>query len=80
MGGGQLTITVNGTVKKTTRLELEQYLLSLYTSLSTEPDTLTVEYGLTSYTITNCYLSRGNPGGANKTYSDFSLEFLKSAF
>jgi len=80
MGGGQLSISVSGYVKKNTRLELEQYLISLYTLLDPNPNTLTVEYGLTTYTVPNCYFSRGSAGSSGKVYDNFSLEFLKSAY
>jgi len=80
MGGGQLNIRVAGYVKKTTRLEMEQYLISLYNSLATTPQTLTVEFGLTNYTITNCYWVSGRPDGNKKTYTNFELEFIKSAY
>ena len=80
MGGGQLNITVNGYVKKTTRIELEQYLVNLYTTMSTEAGTITVTYGGSSYTLTNCYFRSGSAGSSGKVYSSFSLEFIKSAY
>jgi len=79
MGGGALKITVRGYVKKDTRLELEQYLINLYSQLSTGKQDLTVEYGASSYTIPNCYWVSGRPEG-DKTYSNFTLEFVKSAY
>jgi|GEM_PF-2053253 len=80
LGGGHLTIRVNGFVKKDTRLELEQYLINLYSLLATGKDTLTIEHGLTSYTIPNCYWSGGSPGAGNRQFTDFELTFVKSAF
>lgn len=80
LGGGQLGITINGYVKKDTRLELEQYLINLYSQISTEAGTLTVEYGASSYTITNCYWTGGSPAGGNRTHTKFSLSFIKSAY
>ena len=80
MGGGKLSITVNGYVKKTTRLELEQYLISLYAALSSSPQTLTITYGGTSYTITNCYWMSGRPDVGVKNYTNFELVFIKSAY
>jgi len=80
LGGGQLSITVHGYVKKATRLELEQYLINLYTLLSTSPGTITVEYGASSYTILDCVFARGTPEGGNKLYGNFTIEFLKSAY
>jgi hypothetical protein len=80
MGGGQLGITVSGYVKKTTRLELEAYLISLFTALSTAKGTLTIEYGLTSYTITNCAFVAGKPSAGTKNHTDFEIEFIKSAY
>lgn len=78
LGGGHLTIRVKGFVKKDTRLELEQYLINLYSSLSPGKDTLTIEYGLTSYTIPNCHWSGGSPGAGNRNFSDFECTFVKS--
>ena len=80
LGGGQISISVHGYVKKATRLELEQYLVNLYLLLSTSPGTLTVEYGLSSYTVTNCVFTRGSSDGGNKLYGNFTIEFLKSAY
>jgi hypothetical protein len=48
LGGGQLNIEVNGYVNKGTRLELEQYMITLYSQIITSVGTLTVTYGLTS--------------------------------
>jgi hypothetical protein len=80
MGGGAITISINGYVAKTTRLELEQYLINLYSSLSTASGTLTVEYGGTSYTIPSCYFQSGRPESGKKNHTSFELTFLKSAF
>jgi len=80
LGGGQLEVRVRGYVKKDTRLELEQYLINLYNTLSTGSGTLTVEYGATSYTITNCYWRSGSPDISNKNFTDFELSFIKSAY
>lgn len=80
LGGGQLSINVSAYVKKNTRLELEQYILNLYISLAIGPKTLTVEYGLTNYTIPNCVFARGTPAGSNKVYGNFSVDFIKSSY
>ena len=80
MGGGKLNITVKGYVKKATRLEVEQYLINLYTSLQTTKGTLTVTYGGTSYTITNCNFVNGAAGTVGAKYANFTLTFLKSAY
>ena len=80
LGGGQLSINVTAYAKKPTRLELEQYILNLYISLAVGPETLTVEYGATSYTITNCVFARGTPAGSNKVYGNFSADFLRTAY
>jgi len=80
LGGGQIDIKINGYIKKNTRLELEQYLINLYSQLSTDIGTLTIKYGLTSYTIPNCYWRSGTPEFNNKNYTDFELTFIKSAF
>lgn len=80
LGGGQLAIDVNAYVKKSTRVELEQYLLGLYTGLAVGPGTLTVEYGLTSYTITNCVFARGGATNTAKVYGNFSVNFVRSAY
>lgn len=80
LGGGHLTIRVNCYVKKDSRLELEQYLINLYNLLSTGKNTLTVEHGVTSYTITNCYWSGGSPGAGNRNFTDFELAFVRSGY
>jgi hypothetical protein len=80
LGGGQINLVVKGYVKKDTRLELEQYLVTLYTQLSTEKGTLTIEYGLTSYTIANCYFVSGSTNIDKKNHTNFELQFVKSAF
>ena len=80
MGGGQLSIKVNAYAKKNSRLELEQYLINLYSLLLTEEGTLTVEFGGSSYTISNCVFMTGSPDTGNKSFSDFELEFMKSAY
>lgn len=80
LGGGQLEIHVTGFKKCSSRLELEQYLLTLYASLATGANTLTIAYGGSNYTITNCYWSEGSPEAGNKTYGNFSLTFLKTAY
>ncbi len=79
-GGGQLNIRVNGYIKKDTRLELEQYLINLYGALSLAKGTLTVTYGGTSYSITNCVFVSGSGEGGNQRYGNFSIEFIKSAY
>jgi hypothetical protein len=80
VGGGKLSITVNGYIKKDSRIEIEQYLVNLYTTLSTTADTLTVTYGGTSYTLTNVCFVRGSSSGSSGKYSNFTLEFLRSAY
>jgi hypothetical protein len=80
MGGGQLNITVRGYVKKDTRLELEQYLINLYAALATDVQKLKVEYGATSYTIDDVCFVSGRPDVGLNNYSDFTLEFMKSAY
>ena len=80
LGGGSLSIIVSGYVKKTTRIELEQHLISLFTALDTEANTLTVEYGGSSYTIANCYFQSGRPEAGKKNHTNFELVFIKSAF
>lgn len=80
LGGGQLEVKVKAYVKQDTRLELEQYLINLYSQLSTHKGTLTIEYGLMSYTIENCYWNSGAPDSNNKNYTDFELSFIKSAY
>ena len=80
LGGGQLGIQVSCTVNKATRLELEQYMITLYSQITTESGTLTVEYGLSSYTIASCYWVNGSPSGSNKKHTTFSLSFLKSGY
>jgi hypothetical protein len=80
LGGGQLDIKVNGYVKKTTRLELEQYLINLYSQLSTGKKSLRVVYGASTYTISDCVWSSGSPDTGSKKYSDFELSFIKSAY
>ena len=80
MGGGSLSLTVSGYVAKTTRLELEQYLINLYTALATASGILTVEYGATSYTIPSCYFQSGRPESGKKNHTNFEIQFLKSAY
>jgi len=80
LGGGQLSINVDAHVNKSTRLELEQYLINLYSQLSTETGTLTVTYGGSSYTIANCSWVNGSPANSNKVHSRFSLAFIKSGY
>jgi len=80
MGGGSLSIVVSGYIAKTTRLELEQYLINLYSSLSTASGTLTVELGGTSYTIANCYFQSGRPETGKKNHTNFEIVFSKSAY
>ena len=80
LGGGELNIQIKGYVGKSTRLELEQYLITLYNQLSTGVGTLTVEYGASSYTIDNCIWTGGSPDTNNKEHTSFELSFLKSAY
>lgn len=80
MGGGQQSIRINGYVKKDSRLELEQYLLNLYNSLSTDKQDLTIEYGVNFYVITNCYFRAGRPAGGNKNFTDFEIELVRSSY
>jgi hypothetical protein len=80
LGGGQQEIHVKAFKKCSSRLELEQYLLTLYASLSTGSNTLTITYGGSSYTITKCYWNDGSPEGNNKTYGNFDLTFIRSAY
>lgn len=80
VGGGKLNITVNGYIKKESRLEIEQYLVNLYTTLSTVAGTLTATYGSSSYTLTNVCFVRGSSSGGTGKYSNFSIEFLRSAY
>ncbi len=79
-GGGLTTIRVKARVRKDTRLELEQYVNSLLNSLSTGKATLTVEYGATSYTLTNCVFTSGAMQDINRNFADIDFEFLRSAY
>lgn len=80
VGGGKLNIKVNGYVEKAHHLEVEQYLINLYTSLQTAKGTLTVAYGLTTYTIENVVFQRGSASGGKGKYGTFTCEFVKSAY
>lgn len=80
LGGGQLNIKVNGYIKKNTRLELEQHLINLYGLLETGSETLTIEYGASSYTITNCYWINGRPDSNKNNFTHFEMDFVKSAY
>jgi len=80
VGGGKLNIAVKGYVKKASKIEVEQYLINLYTSLRTLSGTLTVAYGLTSYTLTNVCFMRGSASGGGTIYANFTLDFIKSAY
>lgn len=80
IGGGSLNITVRGVVKRDTRLELEQYFINLLTSLDTNKNTLTVEYGDMSYSITDCYFTEGSLSDRVSNHSEFTLTFQKSAY
>jgi len=79
-GGGLTTIRIKARVRKDTRLELEQYITSLLSALSTSKETLTVEYGATSYTLTNCVFTSGGMQDINRNFADIDLEFLRSSY
>lgn len=79
-GGGLTTIRVKARVRKDTRLELEQYVSALLSSLSTSKQTMTIEYGATSYTLTNCVFVNGVMQDINKTFADIDFEFLRSSY
>ena len=80
MGGGQLSIQVKAYVEKTTRLEVEAYLIGLYAQLQPGVGTLTVTYGGDSYTVTGCVWAKGSAMGAAAKYGSFTLDFIKSAY
>lgn len=80
VGGGKLNIKVTGYVEKAHHLEVEQYLINLYTSLQTAKGTLTVAYGLTTYTIADVVFQRGSASGGSGKYGTFTCEFVKSAY
>jgi len=80
LGGGALTITVRAYVSKDTRLELEQYCLNLFSQLSTGKKSLRVEYGGSSYTISDCYWVDASVSSENKLYTELTLKFIKSAY
>jgi len=80
LGGGQLNIAVAGHVHKDTRLELEQYLINLFSQLTTAVGDLVVSYGASSYTISDCYCQGASPGGGFKLHETFTINFVKSAY
>jgi len=80
MGGGLTSFSIRAKVKKDTRLELEQYTTSLFASLATSKKSLVVEYGVTSYTITNCVLLSGRMSSDFKNYCELEFEFQKSTY
>ena len=80
MGGGLTSLSIKAKVKKDTRLELEQYVTSLFASLATSKKSLVVEYGVTSYTITNCVLLSGRMSSDFKNYCELEFEFQKSTY
>ncbi len=80
LGGGKLNITVKGYVKKNTKIEIEQYLINLYTTLQTTPGDLIATYRGSHYHITNCCFVRGSAGSGGAKYVNMTLEFIKSAY
>jgi len=79
-GGGLTTIRVKARVQKTDRLILEQYITNLLSSLATGKETLTVEYGASAYSLTNCIFTNGGMQDINRNYADIDIEFLRSAY
>jgi hypothetical protein len=79
-GGGLTTIKVKARVKKDDRLTLESYINSLFSSLSVVKGSLVVEYGTTSYTLTNCVFVNGSMQDINRTYGELEIEFQRSAY
>jgi hypothetical protein len=80
MGGGQLNIQARAYVKKETRIELEAYIISLYSLLDPGENTLTVTYGGSSYTVPKCVWAKGGNIGTAAKFGNFTLEFIKSAY
>ena len=79
-GGGKTTIKVTARVKKDTRLLLEAYVTNLFSSLSTDEETLTIEQSGDEYTLTNCVFVTGSMNGDYKTHTEIQLEFQKSSY
>lgn len=80
VGGGVQEIQVNGYVAKASRLEVEQYLMNLASTLSTSSGTLTVTYGGSSYTVTGCYFKSLSKSGGSGKYANFTVTFQRSAY
>jgi len=79
-GGGLTTIKVKARVKKSTRLELEQYVTNLFSILSTSKASLVVSQGVTSYTLTNCIYVNGSMHDIYKNYVEMEFEFQRSSY
>lgn len=80
VGGGVQELQVQCYVSKTTRLEAEQYLMNLAAGLSTSAGTLTVTYGGSSYTITNCYFKSLSKSGGSGKYANFTVNFIRNPY
>jgi hypothetical protein len=80
MGGGKLTFSVEGYFEASTRLEVEAAILACMVALSTVSGTLTVEYGISNYTIASCVFTGAKVSTISSTYGKATFEFMKSAY
>jgi hypothetical protein len=76
MGGGILSITVNGVKATATRLALEQYFGTIDSSLTLiAPGSLVIDG---TFTLTNCYLESFDQNNEDLRSNTFTFKFVKS--
>ena len=79
LGGGYLTITVNGLVAKANRFVLESYFAAMDTTFSlTVKGDLLISDENGSLTLTDCYLESFSQSGEDLKVNSFIMRFVKS--
>ena len=80
LGGGLLTITIDGIVARTSRIDLEEYFQDLDSvfELNEVGDLVITDENANTYTIPNCYLQNLSQETRDLKINKFSAKFITS--
>lgn len=80
LGGGMLTITVDGIVARTARIDVEEYFIDLDSvlELNAKGDLIITDQDSNTYTLTDCYLQSFSQESSDLKINSFIAKFIKS--
>jgi len=75
IGGGVLTVTVDTFIVKSSRLEVEQYVLNLINNLANKKGDLVIEG---TFTVSDCYINDIRSSKSDNRWNYITITFVKS--